>query len=90
MPKFHVTLMKEVWEKATVVVEAADETAAENAAIALADARCHVDPDCLAIDYTGVSPAPECSIPTAGCDHQECLREVLFFGGCARFRNLTL
>ena len=37
MPKFHVTLMKEVWEKATVVVEAADETAAENTAIALAE-----------------------------------------------------
>ena len=37
MPKFHVTLMKDVVEKATVVVEAADETAAENAAIALAE-----------------------------------------------------
>jgi hypothetical protein len=37
MPKFCVTLLREVWDKARVVVDAADEAAAEAAALALTE-----------------------------------------------------
>ena len=56
MPTFHVTLLKEVWMKASVTVDAANREEAESAAIALGETdeslewRHHETPSIDAID----------------------------------------
>ena len=63
MPTFHVTLIKEIWEKASVVVDAADREEAERAAIALGETdesiawRHHETPSIDAVDVEEASEA---------------------------------